>query len=278
MSRVWPHLPRPTESSLVAGALKKRRPVIVAGPAGIGKTSLTRAVVASSDRPIEWLVGSASTRQTPLAALSTLMPVDGAGDVMRIVTNLSERLIDRRAVLAVEDAGLLDAASAMVVAQLIQSDIHDGVIVMSRSPELDGAEPALTSALSAARAMVVQPTAFSHDDLATIIGQYLGAPMDYADVMRLHSASGGNPLYARHLVAGSVSAGAVHRWEDGTISIAEGFAVSRELEAVVGSAIDAAGPQAIGLLEFLSLLTPLPVSAVADLGFSDVIDDSPDIW
>ena len=46
--------------------------------------------------------------------------------------------------------------------------------------------------------------------------------------------------------------------------------MSRELEAVVGSAIDAAGPQATGLLEFLSLLTPLPVSAVADLGFSDV--------
>ena len=227
VSRVWPHLPRPTESSLVAGALKKRRPVIVAGPAGIGKTSLTRAVVASSDRPIEWLVGSASTRQTPLAALSTLMPVDGAGCVMRIVTNLSERLIDRRAVLAVEDAGLLDAASAMVVAQLIQSDIHDGVIVMSRSPELDGAEPALTSALSAARAMVVQPTAFARRSRH----HHRPIPRGSHGLRRCDEIAfreWGNPLYARHLVAGSVSAGAVHRWEDGTISIAEGFAVSRE--------------------------------------------------
>jgi hypothetical protein len=273
VSRVWPYLPRPAEARTIITAVHDRRPVVVTGPAGIGKTSLTRAALTGRGSAIDWVIGSESLRDNAFGALVPVVPIDGLGDVRAVLAALTERLTEREAILAVEGADQLDTASATVLAQLVRAGAAPGVVVMSRSTTLADVDPALVAALTVTRAVHVTPDPLSVDEVATVIGDFLLAPMDYADVARIHAECEGNPFYVRHLVTGSV--GALDRRPDGTYFLRREFVVTPELGAIVGAAVDTAGPNTRKLLEFLSILNPLSMAMVSALGLGDTATSAP---
>ncbi|MFZ2242432.1 MAG: LuxR C-terminal-related transcriptional regulator [Gordonia amarae] len=275
MSRQWPYLPRCAESVAILTALGDRLPVVLIGPAGIGKTTLTRAALTESGRSVGWVIGSASARATAFAALTPMVHIDGTGDVRGVLAALTQRLAEDDAVLAVEGADQLDAASATVLAQLVRSGDCPGMVVMTRSPDLDALDHGLVSALSAARAERVVLPRLSVDEVSSVVGDFLGAPLDFADIVRIHEACAGNPFYVRHLVSGSAAAGVLERRDDGTFVLASEFTVSPELDAIVGDSIDAATPNTRKLLEFLGILAPLPVATVSALGLDGAVEASP---
>ncbi|GAB05136.1 hypothetical protein GII30_17900 [Gordonia amarae] len=275
MSRQWPYLPRSAESVAILTALNDRLPVVLIGPAGIGKTTLTRAALTESGRSVGWVIGSASARATAFAALTPMVHIDGTGDVRGVLAALTQRLTEDDAVLAVEGADQLDVASATVLAQLVRSGDCPGMVVMTRSPDLDAVDPGLVSALSAARAERVVLPRLSVDEVTSVVGDFLGAPLDFADIVRIHEACAGNPFYVRHLVSGSAAAGVLERRDDGTFVLASEFTVSPELDAIVGDSIDAATPNTRKLLEFLGILAPLPVATVSALGLDGAVEASP---
>ena len=66
----WQYRGGEREVDWVVEAWRAGRPVVLTGPAGIGKTSLAREAARRTGAEIVWVVGTASTRDTPLGALT----------------------------------------------------------------------------------------------------------------------------------------------------------------------------------------------------------------
>jgi hypothetical protein len=94
--------------------------VILVGEAGVGKTRLARAALMSAAEEgaaLEWAQATRSAATIPLAAFVDLLPPDALGrDPLQLVkastAALRARANGRRAVLGLDDAHLLDGASA----------------------------------------------------------------------------------------------------------------------------------------------------------------------
>ena len=121
--------------------------VVIVGAPGVGKTRLAREVLtrahASGDRT-KWIVGTESARPIPLGAFSASLN-DVMSDPLSSVRHLisSFGFGQRRALIGVDDAHLLDKLSAHVVHQLAQSD-GARLVVTLRS---GGGEPDAVTAL-----------------------------------------------------------------------------------------------------------------------------------
>ena len=96
----------------------------------MGKTRLIRELASAAAReghPVETVAGMAGAASIPLGAFAHLLPeIDAAADRLQLLRRLSETLRGRgggaRPVLAVDDAHLLDDASAALVLELVRND------------------------------------------------------------------------------------------------------------------------------------------------------------
>jgi len=101
--------------------------IVLAGGAGVGKTRLASEVVraAAGQRcATEWVAATRAGASIPFGSFAHLLPdfvlstVDQLGVLRRIVDALIARANGRRLVVAIDDAHLLDDASATLVHQL----------------------------------------------------------------------------------------------------------------------------------------------------------------
>lgn len=90
--------------------------VLVTGEPGVGRTWLARAVADSGGGEVEWVVATEAGRGTPFGALSVLLPDDLTDLHPALVLGaLRRRFGSRRPLVVVDDAHLLDEASAATV-------------------------------------------------------------------------------------------------------------------------------------------------------------------
>ena len=124
----WPLVGREVELRSVARALSDGSAggVVVAGPAGVGKTRLALEVAelaAADGYTVEWVRATRSAASIPLGAFAPLLPAaqlpEGVELLARARDALAERAVGRRLVLCVDDGQLLDPASAALVHQLV---------------------------------------------------------------------------------------------------------------------------------------------------------------
>src|SRR4051794_29242615 len=125
----WPFTGRDAELRLVAEVLADGSAcgVVIAGPAGVGKTRLAGEAAeraAAQGCAVEWVRASRSARSIPLGAFAALLPAperrlpEGVELLARARHALVERAAGRRLVLCVDDGQLLDDASAALRHQL----------------------------------------------------------------------------------------------------------------------------------------------------------------
>ncbi|MGH2874279.1 MAG: ATP-binding protein, partial [Solirubrobacteraceae bacterium] len=99
--------------------------LVLAGAAGVGKTRLAREIVATPAAGASasaWIQATSSAATIPLGAFAPLLPqthgADGSLDLMRAgLDAVRERAGRGKLLLAVDDAHLLDPASAALVLQ-----------------------------------------------------------------------------------------------------------------------------------------------------------------
>ncbi|MBB5868250.1 DNA-binding CsgD family transcriptional regulator [Allocatelliglobosispora scoriae] len=166
--------------------------VTLAGPAGIGRSTLLADVVAALPGRVRHLRPAPTDCAVPGAALAALsescaLPVAATGnaeDSLRL--RLSVRDLVREAeVLAIDDAHLLDELSADVLAAAVH---HTGVRVITtvRSPAAER--------ITGARPFAVPP--FDTDQVAVLLEAH---GLAYRLAGRVHAASGGIPRLALEL-------------------------------------------------------------------------------
>src|SRR5262249_42884767 len=128
---------------------------------------------------------------------------------------IADRAEGRRLVVAVDDAHLLDAASATLVHQLSMSRWASVVVtIRTGEPVLDS----IRALWKDGGGEYVELQSLSEGDVGRLLVEALGADVEGATCLLLWEATRGNPLYLRELVRQGVASsalsarGGVWRW------------------------------------------------------------------
>jgi len=206
----WPLTGRDAELARLAVAVRGEGGggVVIAGDAGTGRSRLldeAARLSGGTDRPAVRLAASRAASAIPFG---TLAPLLGEGDghpVARL-----RRAVDvlGGAVVAVDDAHLLDDASAVVLHQAVV-----GRRVLLVATVRDGAPPPDPVSALWKDGLVerLDVPALPDADIARLAGFALGGILDPALVRAFAGLAGGSPLVLRELVAEALASGSVRR-------------------------------------------------------------------
>jgi DNA-binding CsgD family transcriptional regulator/type II secretory pathway predicted ATPase ExeA len=215
----WPLVGRADEVALALDAVRRHGGVVLAGSSGVGKTRLAREVVAAAraaGAPTQWITATRSAGTVALAAFAHLVPADAqradasqdrqAVALDAVLRDLERRAGPERTVLGVDDAHLLDDASATLVHLLATSGVARLVVTLRSGEPTPDPVVALWKDELAVR-VELQP--LSRAEVTELLVAALGEPVDGATAQRLFDVTRGNALFLRELVAEGLSAGAL---------------------------------------------------------------------
>lgn len=246
--------------------------VVIAGPAGVGKTRLARELMGravNSGMHTNWVVGTESARPIPLGAFTTTLSAEAmaavaapAPSVRKVIDSLIDGHRPGRIVMGVDDAHLLDGFSAHVVHHLAQTrEARLVVTLRTGSGEPPDAVTALWKDGLLAR-LDLEP--LSQDATRAMVESVLDGPIDARSAKRFWKLTGGNPLYLQQLISDQVAAARIHQ--------AAGFwiwdrdiAVSPSMGDLVGAQLSRLSPELAMVIDVLAQCEPLDADVLAEL-------------
>ena len=274
MERRWPLTGRDEELRSVKAAIRPGAAgMVVAGPAGVGKTRLARealAVCGSREATVAWAHGSTAARPIPLGAFAGLIdipPGDAAETIDRVLDHLARQ---QPLVLAVDDAHLLDDHSAIVLHRVVVRGLAPVIVT------LRAGEPAPDTVTSLWKDDYLPRLDLAPLDVAGIAGlvaRVLGGPVDSASAHRLWILTQGSPLFLRHLLAGEVSAGrftpaaGIWRWSSEPV-------ISPELAALLDREIGGLAAGVQGVVDLVALAEPVVVQTLSALTSAEDVEQA----
>ncbi len=191
----------------------ERRPVVIFGASGVGKSRLAAEVCdrVRDDFLIEWCAATSSSTSIPFGPVTRLLaPGVGDGRLVEIFRRSIDAIAARAqpTLVAVDDAHLLDDASAVLVQQLAISRAAT-VILTVRSGE--PAPDPVTALWRDGDAHFVELRALSREQTAALVATVLGGPAEEQTVDRLWEVTGGNLLFLREVLRAAGESDALHR-------------------------------------------------------------------
>jgi DNA-binding CsgD family transcriptional regulator len=189
---------------LAAARAGRPRVVLLEGPAGIGKTTLVERFVASvDDARVLHAGGEESESDIELAMLDQLLRRAGAGALeatghvqagARLLDALGELQAGGTAIVVIDDAQWADATSLRALLFAIRRLVDDTLLLFVVVRDGDTRLPEGLRKDHTVRHVRLEPLA---------VGELHGLAdgLSPGAVRRLHEHSGGNPLYARELLA-----------------------------------------------------------------------------
>lgn len=271
----WPFIGRDDELRLLRGLITgdECRSVVVAGAAGVGKTRLAIECLRLAERAGLATLRTAATRSAaalPLDALTPLLvddgdrpgPVDDRSDlVRRVAANLMERAGARSLVLFVDDAHLLDDASATLIHHLVTTGAACVLITVPTGMRVPDPVVALWRDGIAER---LDLRRLPEEVIGEILTAVVGGPLDPATVAELAVRAQGNVLFLRELVIGAVWDSSLVL-ESGLWRLRGALRPSNRLVELVEARLQSYGLTERALLELVSYGEPLGHAELAEL-------------
>ena len=268
----WPLVGRGRELERFCDALAggQRSGVVLAGMAGVGKTRLANeclAMAVTQGRATAQVSAGQAAGRLAFGALSSLLPAPaGPGtEPADMLQRARDAIValgnDRPLVLLVDDAHLLDGASATLLYQLAATR-STFVILTVRS-----SEPAPDPVLALWKDEVaerIEVTPLEADFVEALLTRALGGPVSAATLHSLIGQSAGNALYLRELVLGAVERG-VLRAGDGVWRLTGPVVVSNRLVELIETRLTHVCDGERKVLEALAIGQPVGVSLLLEM-------------
>lgn len=203
MGNAWPLIARDGELRLVREALHAGRGAVLTGPLGVGKTRLLQEATRLShdaDTATVEISASATAARIPCGVFAPVVavPLRDPGDPLDVIQRVRCALLEHaggaRLCLAVDDAHLLDDASATLVHELVAN----GEATLLCSVRTDEPTPDTISALwRDDRVAWIDVPRLTRDQTRELIEAALGGPVDRPTLHRLWALTDGTPLILR---------------------------------------------------------------------------------
>jgi DNA-binding CsgD family transcriptional regulator len=270
VTAVWRLRGRGTELTELGALLGRRRSALLAGPSGVGKTSLAMAAVAElepSGPAVVRVVASQPTASVPLGALAALLspsrlaPQGGIAASAQVRAGIAAIAGDRPALLVVDDAQWLDEASAVTLHQLVAQ----GHITVLATLRTGVPAPAPVTALWK-DGLVERVDVAPLGDAAVreVLEAALDGPVETLTASRLWRRCRGNVLYLRELVGEAERLGLLHERE-GLWCIDTLPPGSPRLAELVGARLGILDEPERAALELVAVGEPVRLGMLADL-------------
>jgi predicted ATPase len=276
----WPLLGRDAELGYLAKAIAAGQPgVVLAGPAGVGKTRLAREALGRAEEQraaTTWVVATRAGASIPFGPFAhllpdTLPPTASRLDLLhQIAEELARRSRGGRLVVGVDDAHLLDEASAALTHQLATSA---GFFVLATTRTGEAAPDSVTALWKDGLAERLEVQALSEEQVGELILQVLGGQVDGPTLARLWEASGGNVLFLRELLLAGQETNAL-RHVGGVWSWTGSMVVSPRLQEILDVRLGTLQPDQVSLMEFLAYTEPASVSFLETLFSSSTLQSA----
>ncbi|WP_405924936.1 LuxR C-terminal-related transcriptional regulator [Streptomyces sp. NBC_00035] len=267
----WPLVGREAELEYFAAALADRgcRGFVVGGAAGVGKSRLAEECLdraAAAGFRVGRATASVAAGAVPLGAIAHLLPVGvDLSDPVAGFDAVARELAagpGRQWVLMVDDMHLLDAASAVLLRQLMDT----GALLLIGTVRSGEPYGEAVAALRGGDAVYrVDLTVLGPEQIEALLQAALGRPVARRPLHKLSAASGGNVLYLRELVLGALTAG--NLTEDGEIwhLVEDRLPGTARLTEMISTRLATADPAGRPVLELLALCEPLSLTYVEAL-------------
>jgi DNA-binding CsgD family transcriptional regulator len=279
----WPLVGRRAELEALAASLADTRAggVVLAGEAGIGKTRLARETLVRAEAAgwdVEWLAATRAAASIPFGAVSHLLPPterlgDDRLDALRQTAKLlAERSRGQPLLLGVDDAHLLDDASAALVHQLA---IRGLAVVVATVRTGEPAPDPVIALWKDGLARRLDLSALPSLATAELLERALGGPVDGVTRKEVGRITGGNPLYLRELVLGGLESGTL-RQVDGVWRWRGKLAGATRLAELVQARLGMPDEAARDAVELVAWGEPLGVGALERLVGKDAVQAAED--
>ncbi|MGW1544296.1 LuxR family transcriptional regulator AbsR2 [Streptomyces sp. NPDC002309] len=259
----WPFTGRQGELALVRRSLTAGRPgIVVSGPAGCGKTRLATEAVRGAD-PAR-AAGTPETREIPFAAFAALLPE-------RVTLHRAVQLLSGTRLLLVDDAHLLDDASAALVHQLaVHGRTRLLVVVADGAPVPPAISRLWTGELLPRLALEPLPA----QDTPQLLTAGAGASLEPLTANRLHHLCQGDLSLLRDLVGALRDSGRFTRVEGTDEREWRGpVPVTAAVLHRIALALHRTAPDERETLDRLAFAEPLPLPMDAlDLGILERLE------
>jgi DNA-binding CsgD family transcriptional regulator len=265
----WPFLGRESELDEVAQALATRQGVVLAGDAGVGKSRLLGEAVeraAASGLRVLHVRATRSSGVVPLGAFAPLLPVD---DATASLVRAREAILAREpAILAIDDAHVLDDASAALAHQLVT---QDGVRVLATVRRGEDVPDAIVGLWKDGLCERLDLAPLTRGALDRLVVAALGGPVDARFQHLMWSRSLGNVLYARELLGAAVETGALTE-AGGIWTLTGPFTAPPRLRELIAGRLQGLWPAERTALDLLALAEPLPLDLLSEIAGGDSLE------
>jgi DNA-binding CsgD family transcriptional regulator len=272
----WPVVGRQRELEQIADLLGRAdlSGIVLAGEAGVGKTRLVEHCLEIGQRvgfSTERVVATRAASRIPLGALASITTTGtgasaSADAIGQAIDSLRSLGAERPLLLAVDDAHLLDDASAVVVQQAATTT---GAFIVATIRIGEVAPDAVTSLWKEGLAARIDLEPLTVEDVAQLATSVVNGTVDRATVRMLFDVSEGNPLYLRELLVAALEAG--HLSESGGVWRLTTITRSLRLVELVEARLSDLDPQARSALEYLSFGEPLELPLLERLVDAEVL-------
>ncbi|HLH14406.1 MAG TPA: LuxR C-terminal-related transcriptional regulator [Solirubrobacteraceae bacterium] len=264
----WPLLGREAELARIREALAAGATgVVVSGDFGVGKTHLAKQAVEesqSSGACALWLRATRSAAEIPFGVLGPLFSEGLPGNEALSFHDLSGAMRAMaggcRVVLGVDDAHLLDPASAAFVLQAAERGEASAVVTVRAGEPCPDAVTALWKDAGSIR---IELGEMSDEQLVDLIEHVLGAPLEHDARRWVTERSAGNLLYAQQLVDGAIESKSLTLRQD-TWHLVDAPDPSTSLRELVGSRMGMLDGRKREALELLAVGEPLTLEEATE--------------